>query len=99
MDCLYSISDITHICDVPKIRQSVHDFCLESLILFSYFLFYCYKNKHASRIHPYVGKIFLQVPLLQLTCGGPDSSDEDGGHGHNDAAESSQEGKDLGVGS
>lgn len=44
-------------------------------------------------------EIFLQVLVRQLTCGGPDSADQDRGYGHNDAAEGSQKGKDLGVGS
>ena len=36
--------------------------------------------------------------MSALTCGGPDGSDENGGHSHDEAAESSQEGQDLGVG-
>lgn len=54
--------------------------------------------KHSSS-HWTIVKIFLQVLMHQLTCGGPNSSDQDGGYGHNDAAEGSQEGKDLGIGS
>lgn len=35
--------------------------------------------------------------VSSLTCGGPDGPDENGGHGHDEAPESGQEGEDLGV--
>lgn len=52
-------------------------------------------NRHTEVAHA----ILPSSCVSSLTCGGPDGPDEDGGHSHDEAPESSQEGEDLGVGS